>query len=203
MRMSIFRRHTPRCLCHRVTQRFVVRLCPCPKGRLAIGKPLYGRRIGKPVALLGEGMTQEERKHKTGGQSDTERDIPRAEVHGLLSCRITSMSSQEIGRVLCYKTAEKYRQPQKNGQDIPEGELTIISLPGITHAQRRIIATALTLTLTLSAPFTALSQTAPAAEELRARAKLEADGIKSKALSRLQTEATYIPEGGKSSSVPP
>jgi hypothetical protein len=25
------------------------------------------------------------------------------------------MSSQEIGRVLCYKTAEKYRQPQKMG----------------------------------------------------------------------------------------
>ena len=61
-----------------------------------------------------------------------------------------------------------------------------------------MIATALTLTLTLSAPFTALSQTAPAAEDLRARAKLEADGIKSKALSRLHTEATYIPESGKS-----
>jgi hypothetical protein len=45
-------------------------------------------------------------------------------------------------------------------------------------------------------PFTALSQTAP--EELRARAKLEADSIKSKALSRLQTEVTYIPEGRKS-----
>jgi hypothetical protein len=59
-----------------------------------------------------------------------------------------------------------------------------------------MIATALALTLTLSVPFTALSQTAP--EELRARAKLEADSIKSKALSRLQTEATYIPEGRKS-----
>ena len=58
-----------------------------------------------------------------------------------------------------------------------------------------MIATALTLTLTLSVPFTALSQTAPAAEELRARAKIEADGIKSKALSRLQTEATYITNG--------
>jgi hypothetical protein len=61
-----------------------------------------------------------------------------------------------------------------------------------------VIATALTLTLTLSVPFTALSQTAPAAEELRARAKLEADGIKSKALSRLHTEGTYIREGSKS-----
>ena len=59
-----------------------------------------------------------------------------------------------------------------------------------------MIATALTLTLTLSVPFTALSQTTP--EDLRARAKLEADGIKSKALSRLHTEATYIPESGKS-----
>ena len=62
--------------------------------------------------------------------------------------------------------------------------------------RQRMIATALTLTLTLSMPFTALSQTAP--EELRARAKIEADSIKSKALSRLQTEATYIPESGKS-----
>ena len=78
----------------------------------------------------------------------------------------------------------------------PEGGFTIISLPGVTHVPRRVIATALALTLTLSAPFTALSQTAP--EELRARAKLEADGIKSKALSRLQTEATYIPEESKS-----
>jgi hypothetical protein len=59
-----------------------------------------------------------------------------------------------------------------------------------------VIATALALTLILSVPFTALSQTAP--EDLRARAKLEADSIKSKALSRLQTEATYIPEGRKS-----
>ena len=64
--------------------------------------------------------------------------------------------------------------------------------------RQRMIATALTLTLTLSAPLTALSQTAPAAEDLRARAKIEADSIKSKALSRLQTEATYIPEAGKS-----
>jgi hypothetical protein len=64
--------------------------------------------------------------------------------------------------------------------------------------RQRMIATALALTLTLSAPFTALSQIIPAAEELRARAKLEADSIKSKALSRLQTEATYIPEGRKS-----
>ena len=106
------------------------------------------------------------------------------------------MSSQEIGRVLCYKTAEKYRQPQKNGQDIPEGGLTIISLPGVTHTTANDRHRAHAHTHLIRALHRSLANRSR--EELRARAKLEADGIKSKALSRLQTEATYIPEGGKS-----
>jgi hypothetical protein len=64
--------------------------------------------------------------------------------------------------------------------------------------QRRMIATVLTLALVTFSPLRAFSQTTPAADALRARAKIEADGIKSKALSRLQTEATYIPDVSKS-----
>jgi hypothetical protein len=113
-------------LCHPVTQRCVVRMSSCPKGRPggreAVARPPNRQACSPP------GQRHDARRKETRDRRTERYRARHPKGHGawiLLSCRITSVNSQEIGRVLCYKTAEKYRQPQTMGKIFPkEGSLS-------------------------------------------------------------------------------